>query len=159
MNLMILVLAAAVVQADDAALVKAAKKVPTGTVITNDSVKKKAASNSATTGGTTSGTTSKPPAAQVTPKGPGEVQAEQRRARDAAEALLHDSDAAVAKLEKELAAVEQSYYDESNPDVRDREITKRFILTQEKLQIAKRALAAARAAVDALPPPTVTVLP
>ena len=145
---MIILLAAAFAQADDTALVKAAKKVPAGTVITNASVKKNAASNSAATGVAST----KQPAAQVSPKGPLQVQAEQKRMRDAAEARLHDSQAAVAKLEKELAAVEQSYYDESNPDVRDREITKRFALAQRKLETAKKELTAARDATAALEP-------
>jgi len=151
---MILILAAAFAQADDTALVKAAKKVPAGTVITNASVKKNAASNSAATGLTST----KQPVAQVTPKGPLQVQAEQKRVRDAADARQHDSETAVAKLEKELAAVEQSYYDESNPDVRDRKITRRFALAQEKLEAARKELAAARDATAALQPPKTAIV-
>src|SRR5258708_7189715 len=149
--LMILLLAAAIAHADDTDLVKVAKKVPAGTVITNDSVKKNATPRSGKTGAA--------PAALVIPKGALEIQAEQKRLRDAADAQLHDAEEAVAKLEKELAAVEQSYYDESNPDIRDREITLRFALTGKKLETAKKELAAARDAAAALQPKNVIVHP
>jgi hypothetical protein len=149
---MVVLLTAALARADDSALVKAAKKVPAGTVITNDTVKKDAVSSS----GTAPAQAAAPPA---NPKSATEVQAEQRRQRAAAEARLHDAEDAAAKLEKELMAVELSYYDESDPDVRDREITRRFALTQQKAETAKSELAAARAAVAALPATNVTVLP
>ncbi len=140
--LVIIVLSAAVLRADDSALVKAAKKVPPNTVITNDSVKKGSVPSSGATA---------LPAAAETPKGLLQIQAEQKQQRVAAEARLHDAEAVADKLQIELAAVELSYYDESNPDVRDVEITRRFALTQTKLEAAKKDLASARDAVAALP--------
>jgi hypothetical protein len=140
--LMIVVLAAVALRADDAALVNAAKKVPPNTVITNESVKK---------GAVPSGGATAVPATAETPKGLLQIQAEQKQQRVAAEARLHDAEAVVDKLQLELAAVEQSYYDESNPDVRDVEITKRFGLVQTKLEAARKDLTAARDAVAALP--------
>ena len=149
--IMMLLLTAALAHADDSALVKAAKKVPAGTVITNGSVKKNATASSGTAGAA--------PPALVIPKGALEVQAEQKRLRDAADTRVRDAEAAVVKLENELDAVEQSYYDESNPDIRDREITRRFALTGKKLETAKKELAAARDAAAALQPKNVIVHP
>jgi hypothetical protein len=149
--IMILLLASAVAHAEDTDLVKASKKVPAGTVITNDSVKKNATASSGAAGAA--------PPALVIPKGALEVQAEQKRLRDAADSRVHDGEAAVTKLEKELAAVEQSYYDESNPDVRDREITRRFAVTGKKLETAKKELTVARDAAAALWPKNVIVHP
>src|SRR5260370_17551928 len=126
--LMILLLAAGIAHADDTDLVKVAKKVPAGTVITNDSVKKNATPSSGKTGAA--------PAALVIPKGALEIQAEQKRLRDAADAQLHDAEEAVAKLEKELPAVAQSYTDESNPDPPDRALTPRLALTPHNLPTA-----------------------
>ena len=140
--LVIIVLSAAVLRADDSALVKAVKKVPPNTVITNDSVKKGSVPSSGATA---------LPAVSETPKGLLQIQAEQKQQRVAAEARLHDAEAVADKLQIELAAVELSYYDESNPDVRDVEITRRFALTQTKLEAAKKDLASARDAVAALP--------
>jgi hypothetical protein len=150
--MLFVVLAAAFVRADDSALVKAAKKVPPGTVITNETVKKDAAAAAGTAPATTT-------AAPAPARSPLVVQAEQKQQRAAAEARLHNAEEAAGKLETELAAVELSYYDESDPDVRDREITRRFALTQQKLEAAKKELTAARAGVAALPPSNVTVLP
>lgn len=149
--LLFVVLAAALVRADDSALVKAAKKIPPGTVITNETVKKDAVAAGSTTPATTT--------AAAPPRNPFVVQAEQRQQRVAAETRLHDAEQAAARLERELAVVELSYYDESDPDVRDREITKRFALTRERLEAAKKELTGARAAVAALPPSNVTVIP
>jgi hypothetical protein len=146
--IVVVALSAAIALADDSALVKAAKKVPAKTVITNETVKKDAVKS----GGATA-----LPAESVPQKGPLQIQAEQKAQRIAAEARLHDAEAAADKLQIELAAVELSYYDESNPDVRDREITQRFAATQGKLEAAKKDLAAARDAVAALPPTIVTV--
>jgi hypothetical protein len=140
--IMVVALSAAVAVADDSALVKAAKKVPANTVITNESVKKDAVRSSGATG---------VPAEPVPQKSPLEIQAEQKARRVAADARVHDAEAVADKLQIELAAIELSYYDESNPDVRDHEITRRFAVTQEKLEAAKKELAAARDAVAALP--------
>jgi membrane-bound lytic murein transglycosylase B len=48
----------------------------------------------------------------------------------------------VADLERELAAVEQSYYEENDLDKRDTEIVKRFNDTKAKLEQARKDLAA-----------------
>jgi hypothetical protein len=47
----------------------------------------------------------------------------------------------VATFEKELAAIEQSYYDENDLRKRDTEIAKRFAATKVKLDAARAALA------------------
>jgi hypothetical protein len=61
--------------------------------------------------------------------------------------LIHDEKLAaaqrnVAALERELAAVEQSYYAENDLDKRDRDIVKKFNETSEKLEQARKDLAA-----------------
>ena len=48
----------------------------------------------------------------------------------------------IASLEKELAAIEQKYYEENDLDRRDTEIVKRFNATREKLDAARSELAA-----------------
>lgn len=55
------------------------------------------------------------------------------RRRNAAQAL-------VRQLERESAAIEQSYYDENDPDFRDRVIAARFAESATKLAAARTAL-------------------
>lgn len=125
--------------ADDSDLVKAAKKKPGRGVITNDTVKKNATPSSGSKAGAAAGVA-------APPKSPAVVEAEQKLARDDAEALVKRSEAAVAQLERDVAAMELSYYAENDPDFRDRVITARFVAMQEKLAAARKDLAQAREA-------------
>src|SRR3954454_18419837 len=141
MKLLLIALMLAAPLADDTDLVKAAKRKPARGVITNETVRKNATKSGGATGTN---------AAAVTPKSELLIQAEQKVAREAAELRLHVSEGAVTTLEHELAAVELSYYEENNPDVRDRVLTQRFAETKEKLASARVEFAAAREAVEKL---------
>ena len=147
MKLLLIALLLAAPLADDTDLVKAAKRKPGKGDITNETVRKNATKSGGSTGTT---------AAAVTPKSDLQLQAEQKALRETAELRLRVSEAAVTTLERELAAVELSYYEENNPDVRDRDITLKFATTKEKLDAARLELTAARAAVEKLAPSQVT---
>lgn len=92
-----------------------------------------------------------PTAAVATPaepqppaKGMLEQQDDRRRARMAAEKRLALAEERVKSLEKELARIEQSYYDESDPSRRDSAIAPRFLQTKHQLDDARKELADAR---------------
>jgi hypothetical protein len=125
--------------ADDSDMVKAAKKKPGRGVITNETVKKNATPSSGSKTGA-------PGTVPAPPKSPAVIEAEQKIARDDADAHLKLEEAAVAQLERDIAALELSYYAESDPDFRDRVITARFLAMQEKLAAARKELAQAREA-------------
>lgn len=136
MKLLLIALLLTAPLADDTDLVKAAKKKPAKGVITNDVVKKNA---------TPSGkSTAKAAAPPLMVKSDEQIQAEQKLLRDAADVRLRTAEESVATLEREMALVEQSYYAENDPDVRDRDITAKFAATKQKLAAAKAELAAAR---------------
>jgi hypothetical protein len=137
--LIVLLLTAAPLLADDSDLVKAAKKKPGRGAITNDTVKKNATKSSGSKAGA-------PATVAAPPKSPAVVEAEQKLARDDAEAHLKLEEAVVAQLERDVAAMELSYYAENDPDFRDRVITAKFVAMQEKLAAAKKDLAQAREA-------------
>jgi hypothetical protein len=128
-------------QADTADLVKAATKKPTRNPITTASVKKTALK---------SGSSKSTPATPAMPKSALVIQAEQNYARASAAKRVADAEAAVALYEKQLAEIEQSYYDANDPDHRDQEITRRFKAAKGKLETARKELAAAQ------PPSTTT---
>lgn len=137
--LLIALLLAVPLAADDSDLVKLAKKKPRRGVITNDTVKKNATQSSGSKAGA-------PAAVAAAPKSPAVIEAEQKLARDDAEIRLKRSAETVAQLERDVAAVEMSYYGENDPDFRDRVLTARFVALQEKLTAAKKDLAQAREA-------------
>src|SRR5437763_918894 len=118
--LLIALLLTAPLVADDSALVKAAKKKPGRGVITNETVKKNATPSSGSKAGA-------PAAVPAPPKSPAVIEAEQKIARDGAEAHLKLEEANVAQLERDVAALELSYYAENDPDFRDHVITGRFV--------------------------------
>ena len=68
---------------------------------------------------------------------------EKHAAAKAAEQVLAErraaSDALIASLEKELAAIEQQYYNENDLNRRDTEIVKRFNDVKAKLEAARAA--------------------
>jgi hypothetical protein len=65
----------------------------------------------------------------------------QRAAEKTAGEQRAKSEKLVADLEKELAAIEQQYYEENDFDRRDNEITKKFNDMKAKLDAAKSELA------------------
>lgn len=65
---------------------------------------------------------------------------------------LASAEARVAELEKELAAVEQSYYEESDLERRDGEIVRRFDTTRKNLDEANAALLEARRLLEPFEP-------
>ena len=62
------------------------------------------------------------------------------RARLVLEAKLEEARSNVAALEKQLQDLESRYYEENDPDRRDRLIRKEFEETQEKLEEARAEL-------------------
>jgi hypothetical protein len=125
--------------ADDSDLVKAAKKKPGRGVITNETVRKNATPSSGSKGGA-------PGAVPAPPKSTAVIEAEQKLARDDADAHVKVEEAAVAQLERDVATMELSYYAENDPDFRDRVITARFLDMQAKLAATRKELAQAREA-------------
>ena len=76
-----------------------------------------------------------------------EKQAAERAARVIAEVRLATAQKVVAELERELAAIETSYYETNDLDYRDKVLTKRFADVKARLDEASAELKAA-----ALPP-------
>jgi hypothetical protein len=70
-----------------------------------------------------------------------EMQEAMRKERTERAEALRIAEANVAQLEKELAAIEQQYYEENDLDRRDREVVKRFNDTKKKLDAAREELA------------------
>ncbi|HKR64978.1 MAG TPA: hypothetical protein VJZ00_14695 [Thermoanaerobaculia bacterium] len=60
----------------------------------------------------------------------------------------------VTELERELNALEQSYYDENDLDKRDTDIVKRFNDTKTRLELARKELAALTPQTTSNQPPT-----
>ena len=74
---------------------------------------------------------------------------ERREAKDRVDSERRKVDG----LQKELDAVEQSYYQENDPNYRDNVIQKRFAQTKRQLDDARQDLANARDALQKLEPP------
>jgi hypothetical protein len=148
-TLALVLLMAVAAHGDDSDLVKAAKRKPsTKKPITNEDVKKNAIKSAGATGNAPE---------IVHEKGELALQEEHNRARAAAELLVKVREERVALLEGELAAIEQSYYDASDLDARDRDITRKFKWTKGRLDAARRELTAARDAEAALAPKAATI--
>jgi hypothetical protein len=128
---------------DAAKTAKAKRKKSTTKVITNADVKKakaKLAEN-------------KPPEVPVEAmpaESSLEKQARERQAQTAAGVKLHAAEKTLAGFEKELAAVEQKYYEENDPDRRDKELVRLFNDVKAKRDAAKKELEALMPA-DAAP--------
>ena len=134
--LAVLILATTVVADDVVDAAKAAKakrKKSTTKVITNADVKKSKGAIAETT------------LAPLPESAAGPSLVEQHAARKKAEAenaeALRTSKEKVAKLEQELAAIEQQYYEENDLDRRDTEIVRRFKDVRTKLDAARAELA------------------
>ncbi|HET7437601.1 MAG TPA: hypothetical protein VFN10_23050 [Thermoanaerobaculia bacterium] len=117
---------------------KAKRKASTTKVITNADVKKSKGTVIELKG-------DKPAAAPLGPSSIEKQEAE-RRAREANAIRLDAATKKVAELEKQLAQLEQKYFEENDPDVRDRVIRKQF-------DDVKAQLDAVRQERDALTPP------
>ena len=145
----ILLFIAAIAQAQDSPMVEAAKssggpkkKKSTGKVITNEDVKK-----------ATGKLTELPGEKAEGPKGPGqpakstvEKHEEGKRSAALAAKTLATAEQKVTALERELAKVEQSYYESTDPDYRDMTIAKKFAETKARLETARKELAAVKPA-------------
>jgi hypothetical protein len=94
-----------------------------------------------------------PPAVATSSVGPFTQHAADRKAIRDAEEILALEEKKVAELEKELFRIEQSYYDENDPNYRDEVIQKRFDQTRRQLDDARQNLADARDALERLSAP------
>jgi tyrosyl-tRNA synthetase len=138
-----LLLIASTAFAEDSALVKAAKasggpnKKSTTKVITNDDVKKSAGKKTPTKPGV---------AAASTPVAKSEIDTfeDGKKVRAASVKRVAEAQTNVAKLEKELAAIEQNYYESNDPDARDKVIAKKFAAKKQELDAARKVLVIAK---------------
>lgn len=139
------------VPATDSPLVRAAKaarkarekKASSGPVITDDSVKKSGGRLTVLSGSARAGTPAPEDAEAAFVKmnqdrADAAMRAEQARVE--AEGLVKE----IARLERELASVEEDYYDESNLELRDDVAERDFKKTKTALETAREKLAAAR---------------
>ena len=137
----LLAAAPAAAQSDTSALVEASKdakakrKSSKSRVITNADVKKSKGKVIETAA--TGATDVKPQPSLV------EKHAADRAARAASEARVAAAKARVEELERELARIETSYYEENDLDRRDTVIAKQFEETKKRLDAARQELEAA----------------
>ena len=126
----------------DSDLVAAAKKAKEGRVaiprkvITNSDVKKAKGKLIELPASKATG-----PLAAIDAQSSIEKHGQEMKAAAAAEQVQVVSAKKVADLEKELAAIEQSYYEENDPAFRDDVIRKKFDLKKAQLDAARAALA------------------
>ena len=129
--LLLALLAADDTLVDAAKDAKAKRKKSTTKVLTNADVKK------------SKGKVATTPNVSAEPVKPEPSMLEKHAATKAAEHALAEkraaSDALIASLEKELAAIEQQYYNENDLNRRDTEIVKRFNDVKAKLEAARAA--------------------
>jgi len=112
---------------------KANRKKSTAKVITNADVKKSKGKIAETTA--TVPVNGEPEESLV------DKQQSMRKARKEYDARSAAARAAVARLEKEVAALEQQYYDEHDLDRRDGELVRRFNEAKKQLDDAREELA------------------
>jgi membrane-bound lytic murein transglycosylase B len=142
--------------APDSALVKAAhaakakKQASTKKPITNADLKKAKSKLLTHDTAPPATDTATAPAVVTDTRGPIAKDDEQYRARKAGEERVKVASAKVTELEKDLDRVEQSYYNENDPTERDTVIAKRFAQTKRQLEDARKDLADARDALDAV---------
>lgn len=89
-------------------------------------------------------------AAVTDTRGPIAKDEERYRERKAAEERVKTLSAKVSELEKDLDRLEQSYYNENDPNERDTVIAKRFAQTKRQLEDARKELADARDGLDSV---------
>jgi len=131
---------------------KAKKLASTRKPITNADLKKAKSKLLTFTPVAVTGTDTTASTATTAPntKGPLTKDYERYRARKAAEERVNAAAAKVTDLEKEIDRVEQSYYNADDPNERDTVIAKRFAQTKRQLEDARKDLADARDALDAV---------
>jgi hypothetical protein len=138
--LAVLLIAATAVWAEDlveaAKAAKAKRKKSTTKVITNADVKK---AKSKLIVNEHAATVAVEP---VSNESSLEKQAREKRERSLADLKLAAAKATVAQFEKELAALEQKYYEENDLHRRDTELVRRFDETKAKLDAARKELEA-----------------
>lgn len=118
---------------DAAKAAKAKRKKSTTKVITNADVKKAKA--------TLSENKIEPLPVDATPAESSlEKQAREKKERTAADVKLAAAQRLVVQYEKDLAALEQSYYEENDLNRRDGELVRRFNETRAKLEAARKEL-------------------
>ena len=129
--LLLLLMTAGDTLVDAAKEAKAKRKKSTTRVLTNADVKK------------SKGKISTTPNVSTEPVKPEPGLIEKHEAAKAAEKAAAEkraaSEALIAALEKELAAIEQQYYNENDLNRRDTELVKRFNDTKAKLEAARAA--------------------
>ena len=141
MKVLLLTFVIAALQSDTTALVDASKdaktkrKASTTKVITNADVKK-SKGKVVVKPGTAPATEPKQEPTSL------EKQATDRTARLAKEAKVAELQKTIARLEAEVAALEQSYYEANDLDYRDKVIVQRFNEAKQKLDAAKAELEA-----------------
>ena len=134
----VLALIAIVAFGDDSPLVKASKrstrkgKKSASKVITNSDLKKSKGKLITLQSSTMADIPPAPAKSRI------ELQTEERQQRAAADVRRTAAEKKVSELEQELARIEQSYYEENDPIVRDTKIAKKFAETKQKLEAAKR---------------------
>ncbi|HEU4886689.1 MAG TPA: hypothetical protein VFV49_02300 [Thermoanaerobaculia bacterium] len=146
--LAVLLIAATTMWADDlveaAKAAKAKRKKSTTKVITNADVKKaksKLIENK----------TAEVPVEPLPAESSLEKQARERMERAASDVKLVAAKATVARFEKELAALEQKYYEENDLDRRDTELVRRFNDVKAKLDAARKELEVLEPPVEPVP--------
>ena len=138
----IAVVVLALAQSDTSALVDAAKEAKakrqgsTTKVITNADVKKADKKKVKATQGVSTAPIEPTPTLM-------ETQQAERKARLATEEKLKVLNATIAELEKELAKLEQAYFETNDLNYRDTELVKRFNETKAKLDEARTAAVSA----------------
>ena len=137
--LAVLMIAATAVIADDlveaAKAAKAKRKKSTTKVITNADVKKAKSQ-------LIENKLEPVPVEAVSQESMLEKQARERKERLASDLRLEAVKKTVADFERELAVLEQRYYEENDLDKRDAEIVRRFNDTKAKLDAARKELEA-----------------
>jgi hypothetical protein len=118
---------------DTAKTAKANRRKSTGKVITNADVKKSKGKIGQTN--VTAPLDAQPEESLV------DKQQSMRKARADYEVRSASARTAVAHLEKEVAALEQQYYEENDLDYRDGELVRRFNDAKKKLDAARETLA------------------
>lgn len=146
--LAVLLIAATAVWADDlveaAKAAKAKRKKSTTKVITNADVKKAKAK-------LIENKTAEVPVEPLPDESSLEKQARERKERAAADVKLAAAKATVAQFEKELATLEQRYYEENDLDRRDTELVRRFNDVKARLDAARKALEVLEPPVEPVP--------
>jgi hypothetical protein len=82
------------------------------------------------------------PADAIPDEGLLEKQAREKKERAASEVALAAAKKTVADFEREVALLEQQYYEENDLDKRDKELVRRFNAAKAKLDAAKKDLEA-----------------